>query len=872
MKRVILFALLVPVMVHGQIIEDFEKGAFENWTESVEGHWLADSTQSLSGHYSLHHVYDNPDSGNDCIGIPLDNLHPDEGLLCWEFLVRHGYDPSVSNNWAVYLMSDAGPVEISSAEKSNGYVLGVNLKGYDDTLRIWKIKEGSLSVVVKCPLNWQNEIGTDTISRIAVSRSESGSWTISIRDSDNNLKCYANGYDNELFRASWFLLNYRYSSTRDRLLWFDDLKINGVFYRDTLAPEILRCSVTGKRSLEIEMNEDIRDDNLNPENFIPGNPGIQVTDAIRKTENIYSLVFSDDLNNKVINNLVINNICDMQGNCSYNVIIDFVPVWAEAGDVLFTEIMADPVPGVSLPEKEYLEITNRTQYVFNIENWVFRNGDKLSILPSGRIGPGEYVILCHVSDTSSFSIYGKTSGLKSFPALTDEGKLIALYDSTGGFIHGLEYSSGWYGDRLKEEGGWSLEIIDFDQPFFTKGNWETSVSKKGGTPGYENSVCRNNPDTFFEGIVNVFPADTVTLDLMMSESVPDFEDKVGYLLIDDVIIDSVQPLDNLFRQFRLTVRTPFKRDKVYNLHLSHHMLDFGGNPPEVDMMAFGIPEKSLSGEIVFNELLFYPFPDEPDYIELYNGSDKIIDLSGLLLASINETGDTSSVIIPAEGHRCFMPWSYYTVTTDRNKVIDRYFSSFEDAIFSIRSLPSMPADRGHLILLNRELDLIDEVIYSDEMHYSLLADKRGISLEKVRPLSASMKSMNWHSASESSGWGTPGEENSIFSRYSVADDRIILSSERITPDNDGFEDLLLMDLNLEGTANIVTVTIFDETGTYVKRVAEKLFAGSQATIIWDGTAEDGYPVRTGIYILLIELYNDQGKTKSWKKVCTVIRN
>lgn len=104
------------------------------------------------------------------------------------------------------------------------------------------------------------------------------------------------------------------------------------------------------------------------------------------------------------------------------------------------------------------------------------------------------------------------------------------------------------------------------------------------------------------------------------------------------------------------------------------------------------------------------------------------------------------------------------------------------------------------------------------------------------------------------------------------DDRVILSSGRITPDNDGYEDLLVIDLNLEGFGNIVTVTIFDETGNYVQRIAENLFAGNRATIIWDGTAEDGNIVNTGIYILLIELYNDQGKTKSWKKVCTVIRN
>ena len=68
------------------------------------------------------------------------------------------------------------------------------------------------------------------------------------------------------------------------------------------------------------------------------------------------------------------------------------------------------------------------------------------------------------------------------------------------------------------------------------------------------------------------------------------------------------------------------------------------------------------------------------------------------------------------------------------------------------------------------------------------------------------------------------------------------------------------------------MTIFDETGSYVRKLMENFFAGPEATVIWDGTADDGTLAGSGIYIILIDLYNDKGKTKSWKKVCAVIRN
>jgi hypothetical protein len=65
--------------------------------------------------------------------------------------------------------------------------------------------------------------------------------------------------------------------------------------------------------------------------------------------------------------------------------------------------------------------------------------------------------------------------------------------------------------------------------------------------------------------------------------------------------------------------------------------------------------------------------------------------------------------------------------------------------------------------------------------------------------------------------------------------------------------------------------IFDETGNYVKKIASNMLMGPEASLVWDGTADDGSPVYTGIYIVFITMYDDTGKTEKWKKVCTVIR-
>jgi len=864
MKKIFLLLLFVPVLAYGQIIETFEQGNAVNWIQGTAEHWKADSAGSINGKFSMHHVFDNPASGSDYTGVPLADLHPEEGVTRWQFKIRHGYDPSSSNNWAVYLMADADPASFYNGTSANGFAVGVNLAGYDDTLRIWKTENGSVSVVLASGVNWQNDIGTGEAAEIRAERSAEGKWSISVFDSADTLINSATGADNELFSPCWFIVSYKYSSTRDRLLWFDDVKINGVFYRDTVPPEIVDCRVMGRNLLKLEFNEEISD-------FIPDDPLNAVTEIKCITNTYFLLKFKDQFINKKENNLKIKLLCDRQGNCTGNVEVSFTPAWAEAGDVIISEIMADPLPVVGLPAKEYIEITNRSEFSLDLDGWRYSAGDQAVLIPDIKIDPGKYIILCYVSDTVLFGAYGRATGLKPFPSLTDSGKKILLSDTLGNLIHGVEYSSGWYGNSLKASGGWSLEIIDMGFPFFAAGNWEASSSSWGGTPGSANSGLRTNPDILFSGIINVFPSDSVTVSLQLSETVFNLADNAGRIAIDNENVTAVFIQDPLLREFRLQSPRVLVPGQVYKIHLSDEVADAAGNPPLRKRFSFGIPEQAAKGDVVFNELLFNPLPEDPDYIEFYNCSEKVIDASRLYLASISETGDTSGPYLVSEVPRCFIPGTFSTATTDPLKVIERYPASDGESIYEAGFLPSMPDDRGHLLLLNRELEVIDEVIYSEEMHYPLLAGSEGISLEKIRPEAGSAVSMNWHSASESSGWGTPGKENSVYSTVPKQDDEVMFSSRRISPDNDGYEDVLVIDMNLEGPGNVVTISVFNETGGFISRIAENMLAGNHATVVWDGTYINGSLVDTGIYIILIELFNDKGKTRSWKKVCAVVR-
>lgn len=540
---------------------------------------------------------------------------------------------------------------------------------------------------------------------------------------------------------------------------------------------------------------------------------------------------------------------------------------AGTGDVIITEIMADPSPVNGLPDAEYIEICNRSSLPVNLDKWKFES----AVFPAILISAGEYLILCRQSDTALFRNYGRVEGLKSFPAVTDGGKILGLYDNSGKLIHGVEYSSGWYGNSLKDGGGWSLEMIDPSFPFYFEGNWKASVSVSGGTPGMPNSVAGNNPDKDFTGIMNVFPADSLQIEVTFSEPLLDETFDLNNCSIDGNNVTGIAATDPLSREFVITLEKKLVTSRIVKIVFSE-LSDFAGNAAIMNSFEFGLAENASQGDIVFNEILFNPWPGYPDYLEFVNVSGKILDASRLQLASVNdETRDTSHLYLLSEVGRCILPGKFYAVTTDIRRTIEKYDLAATDALFEVGSLPSMSDDAGHLLLLNMKLDKIDEVKYDEEMHYSLLSGYEGISLEKVSPVMSSSEPSNWHSAAGTSGWGTPGAVNSVYDEAPEDVGGVSLSSKRLSPDSDGFEDLLTIHLDLKGMTNVVTASVFDETGSFIRKICNNLSAGPGSAIIWDGTAGDGTAVRPGIYVILVTWFNDTGKTGRWKGVCAVVR-
>ncbi len=252
-----------------------------------------------------------------------------------------------------------------------------------------------------------------------------------------------------------------------------------------------------------------------------------------------------------------------------------------------------------------------------------------------------FLILCPTASATAYSHFGPTLAISGFPSLNNEEGEIILSSPSGTVIHAIHYDKSWYKNELKAKGGWSLEMIDLHDPCAGKENWTSSISDSGGTPGYMNSVEAYNPDEQPPSLVGAVTVDSVNIILLFDEPLDSFSTSAisNYLVSDGIgYPDSILVLPPFFDQVAIQLQNPLAAGKVYLISVQQ-IGDCNGNEiGQNNIYKLGIPEKSLSGDIIFNEILFNPPPYGYDYLELYNRSSRIIRCSDLFLAGKNMMG------------------------------------------------------------------------------------------------------------------------------------------------------------------------------------------------------------------------------------------
>src|SRR5436190_11348042 len=339
-------------------------------------------------------------------------------------------------------------------------------------------------------------------------------------------------------------------------------------------------------------------------------------------------------------------------------------------------------------------------------------------MPDFNLQPDSFIIVCGGSAATVMSAYGATVSISSFPSLDNDGDQIFLIAANGITVHAVAYSATWYQNELKKEGGWTLEMIDTKSPCAGIGNWRASEDAQGGTPGRRNSIDAINEDQSGPELKNAFALDSVTIVAIFDEPVDSLLGAtIGNYQIDGGLsVIKAITMTPLFNTTQLRLNGPLSLGAVYNLNVNN-VADCKNNViGTANSTRVGLPVEPSLSDIVINEILFNPKSNGFDYVEFYNVSSKIVDVSKLYVANRSNSNVVSSIKQISSIPFYIFPGDYLVITEDMTSLEMNYLVRKPDAVILLPALPSYPDDKGDILLLNGQGDIVDEVKYSDDWH------------------------------------------------------------------------------------------------------------------------------------------------------------
>lgn len=871
MKYLYLLIMLLSILtmrVNGQLTESFSDGDYTNnpnWNGQTNA-WVINAAGQLQS---------NVETVNSTFYLSTANALATD--VEWEFYVRLAFNTSSANYADVFLMASAADI---SANTTTGYF--VRIGNTKDEISLYR-KDGSSSTLVIDGVDGITNTSNNTL-KIKVIRKGNNNWQLlrDITGTGNTYQSEGVANDNTYTNSAYFgFLIKQSTASFFKLHYLDDISIKP-YVPDIIAPKIISAAATTTSSVDILFNEAI--DVSSAQNILNylannglGNPMSAVVDNINPA--LVHIVFSSLLLNGMKYTLAINNISDLSGNIANSISATFSYYTAQRYDVVIDEIMADPDPAVGLPSgKEWIELKNTSAFPIEITGWKIGDGSSISgAFPALILQPDSFVIVCSSGSLAEMKNYGNAISVTSFPALSNDGKQLTLYNNNGVVIHSVYYTDKWYQNGIKANGGWTLEMIDTHNACSGINNWKASIDSKGGTPGKINSVDAINPDITAPQIVKAYTTSDSTIVIVFNESI----DSSSACLVTNYNISEIGkpqkaiPTGPSFVSVLIELGKKIMPDNIYSVVVSN-ITDCSGNTiTDINNVRFGLPKKPNRFDIVVNEILFNPFHNGTDYVELYNRSNNIIDLKDLYLANRNSASTIDNKNIISQEHQLLFPKDYIVVTKDPSLVKSIYICQQPNAFITMDNMPSYNDDKGNVIVMDINENIIDEISYSDNWHFKLIDNTEGIALERINindtTLIAAAQEKNWHSASSSSGYGTPTYKNSQYYPEDLINGSVNISPKTFSPDNDGWDDFITIDYAFEKPGYIANITIFNASGIPVRYLERSSLCGIKGSFRWDGLGEKQQSLPAGIYVILTEIFNLEGKKKQFKQAVVLAK-
>ncbi|ADY54359.1 hypothetical protein Pedsa_3831 [Pseudopedobacter saltans DSM 12145] len=786
----------------------------------------------------------------------------------WEFDCNLKFSVSGNNYADIYLISDSE--NLSGSTHVNGYFVRVGNTGKE--ISLFK-RNGLLANSIKLLTGQSGTVSSSSNNplRIRVTRNSLGEFTLEWDKSQTGNLYQSEGkvIDKQYSTSNWFGIYIQQSTASfHKKHFFSNFSI-----KEIELPEIESAHIA-KNKLTISFTEDIRTNDID----LNKNFHIKPFSGAIKSVTTYSksiLVEYDKDFESALYQLTVDKIRDLAGNLnSKPLIISFTynkPYLTKYNDILINEIFANPNPQVDLPKAEFIELLNTTTEKLSLKGFKYSNSTTNYIFGDDYILPEEHLIICAKSDTLEYKEYGRTIGISPWPTLRNDNGSLSLTNQEGTLIHKVQYSDTWYKDNVKKKGGYSLELIDPASICIDAQNFSGSQHPSGGTPGKSNSIYKSNISSAPLSLSSLFFKDDSTVVLVFNKAI----DSLKAISADNYISkigkpDLVKVVAPEFSSVELIYKNGLVRGQSF-LMKSLEICDCGVTKLTNLESELIVPSNPQKGKILINEILFNPRAGGKEFVELYNHSDETFDFRELFIAGANAKDSVINIKTISANTMLFKPGTYWVITTDPENIQLEYFTTNPDNFIKVSALPSFNNDKGTVVLLDKDKNRIDQLNYDRNMHFALLKEEKGVSLERTFFNEDTNKPGNFRSATASVGFSTPAYKNSQnMAQNATSSDGIALSTKVLSPDNDGTNDLLSINYQLDQNNYVANVSVYNDEGRLIKKIINNEAVSSSGTWLWDGFDLTQNRVKTGIYILHAELFDLFGKRKNYKTAFSVV--
>ncbi len=424
-------------------------------------------------------------------------------------------------------------------------------------------------------------------------------------------------------------------------------------------------------------------------------------------------------------------------------------------DIIINEIMYAPSSG----EPEWIEIYNRSSNTINLKGLsVSDNSTKVKVIQNNfNLNANSFLVIS--KDSSILNLYnvGSPIVLASFPSLNNTGDAVVIKDSLNVVLDSLEYLPSWGGST----GGKSLERISVNGGSTLQSNWGTSQSLQKATPGKVNSITPKNydlkissfkPDKDFAiigesinfqiKIKNIGLSPPNNFQIQFYKDINKDSIAQSNELISSLSGNSIQPNDSVVYNVSTDNFENGVNQFIAKINFSNDE-DTSNNVAFAKISATQINEKR--NDLVINEFMYAPTSPQPEWIEIFNRSNKTINLKNYKIADENDT------VVVVKNLISLNPKEYFVITKDTS--IKNYYNL--KSKFVKASFPTLNNSGDRIILidsLNRTIDSLEYVF--------IWGGSNGRSLERKDPDMSSTDSSNW-ATSVSPFKATPGEINSV---------------------------------------------------------------------------------------------------------------